>query len=717
MESPDGSASNSEFEDEYCMPGIYSSQESLAQLSSSTSHSQNLSGDGSIPSFKRIPSLSLAFCKIGYDKNRQAMVSCSGCHENITTNREHRLATHARKCKSLSAELKRAIADECSLNCRANLEQNGFDLNMELARMIVRNCLPMRLLECPHLKNICKNGFPRVRITSRENLSAKLIPKISGSVAVAFESSLSRRDNHVLSIEFDHWQDKSKRQILGVVATLDDGRRYLLDLEDVSLKTHSTQSIITSLKRILGSVPPAKINSIISDSAANCKGAREKLVEDNSFSHIIQHRCIAHFINLIGKKFSEDECSDILFECANELASYIANNNLLSAQLRNSGTNRIAKATPVRWYSNVTMLESLINAKEEVLKHIRLQTSKDVEHLSTLTDSMFWNDLARTVQILRPLANCIAVAEMASGCVSEAVHELLEFTGSLFSLDWDDELVVSAISSFLAYFNSKKLGDEMGLMLAAYFLDRRYNMNYITKKGGALVIKSVVSVAKKMRLSKNIIESILFREFVEFRERKGHFGAPAEQDEKPSQWWSKQPDGFLKQIALRFANLRSSSANIERTFSILGLIQGERRTNFSLSSLTDLARAKISMTESESDRELYDSMLRSNNIGSNSSPSAVPFRSRNPRVDNFRSRLSTRVSLSDNNDGWGCWYPGPMPSKLPSDEIRGYYDNFADLIDFTVINESREMSIDQPEEVEEASEDLMAERLLREDRW
>ena len=109
-------------------------------------------------------------------------------------------------------------------------------------------------------------------------------------------------------------------------------------------------------------------------------------------------------------------------------------------------------------------------------------------------------------------------------------------------------------------------------------------------------------------MGKDVIESILFREVLGCREGRENFDIPAGAKEKPLDRWGKQPESFLKTIAMRLPNLRSFSADIERTFVILGLIQAERRMNFWMASLTDLARAKISMIESRKDQELHDSI-------------------------------------------------------------------------------------------------------------
>jgi len=167
---------------------------------------------------------------VGCDKNRQTLATCSGCFKQLVKNRASRLAGHVKRCKSLSESTKLAVAAEVRNNLRSNVSGKDFDLNLELTWMSVRNCLSLRVLDCPHLKTICERGFPYTRIISREELSSRYIPIISESVEPAFFSAPKTQGDYILSIEFDHWQGKCERSILGMVTTPNDGKRYLLDL-------------------------------------------------------------------------------------------------------------------------------------------------------------------------------------------------------------------------------------------------------------------------------------------------------------------------------------------------------------------------------------------------------------------------------------------------------------------------------------------------------
>lgn len=318
-----------------------------------------------------------------------------------------------------------------------------------------------------------------------------------------------------MSIEFDHWLDGSKKSLLGVIIIRQDGKRYLVDFKDESLNGHSSKAIVKSLEESLKRIPAQKINSIESDSAPSCKKARESFVKLSRFRHILPHRCLAHLFNLIGKAFSEVECVNDLMEFANKLAAYFSSNPAFVAKLTALGKRRVTKATAVRWYSNVDMLESLIDVRDEALVHVNDERS---ENSLLLHDDAFWIGVSAVSRIMRPLANCITIAEKADGSVGEAIQAILCYAKSIFESDWNDKYTIAAVISFLSYFNFAKLDQrELGLFLTAYYFDKRFKMDWVTKEGVGLVAETLADLVIISNVSVELIDSVLTREFRDYR--------------------------------------------------------------------------------------------------------------------------------------------------------------------------------------------------------
>ena len=81
-------------------------------------------------------------------------------------------------------------------------------------------------------------------IPSRYDISSVHLPRLSSALDQKFRENVRASLYSNLSIEFDHWEDANHRSFLGIIATSNSGRRYLLDLRDVSLKGHSSSVIV-----------------------------------------------------------------------------------------------------------------------------------------------------------------------------------------------------------------------------------------------------------------------------------------------------------------------------------------------------------------------------------------------------------------------------------------------------------------------------------------
>lgn len=197
---------------------------------------------------------------------------------------------------------------------------------------------------------------PDWNVTCGKEISSTLIPHLAGTRGLCderFFNSIKRSNEYFfLSVEFDHWQDIMGRSVLAVVATFPDGARHLISPEDVTLRGHSSTSIIKSLKKSLSTVTPTKLNAIMSDNAASCKRARKRLIEevDSPYKHLIEYRYQAHLFNLIGARSMKDEEIEELFTGANKLVSYISSNQKLQGLLTELGYRKLVKSTSVRWY-------------------------------------------------------------------------------------------------------------------------------------------------------------------------------------------------------------------------------------------------------------------------------------------------------------------------------------------------------------------------------
>lgn len=566
--------------------------------------------------------LSKVFTKLGWTKGKNLKLKCNYCGYKITTNNRSTWMNHALSCQEITRadpNLKMEIqAESQQSNLRWSRRKN-FDLqaNLSMTKMLIENRAAMRMVESPWFRNWVSLLNPEHKIANRKEISEKYVPLISEEAYKSFLSYVKRAQDYDLSIEFDHWTDNVRRSFLAAVSTASDGSRFLLSLTDVSKEGHSSDTTVEVLTKILEKVPYRKINSIVSDSASACKLAREKMVaSDRQMSHVIEHRCIPHFLNLIGQRYCQ--LDGRVIDDANELSKILNRDISFLSSMREVKARRIPQASDHRWYSKVNMLEGLVESKDAILQCLNVDPNRRDRHrtLNLLYEQDFWSRVHAAISVLKPLTDCIALAEASECSLGEATKALLEYARKLFS-SGQEATSIRAINAFLSYFNANKLGvSEMGLMLASYALDRRNKLDYLTEEGATFILRTLFTIARRTGITDDDIKAALVPEFERFCAQRGVSSRIPDHDEAARIWWSRQPDSKLKTLAIRLGNLRASSANTERFLSVAKGFQGDHRTNYSTDTLLDLVRSNIylkpekKLTESsDQDVEAYLSQL------------------------------------------------------------------------------------------------------------
>lgn len=622
--------------------------------------------------------------------NRNSKVKCIGCGWMRSSNKQRSWAEHAANCEKLPASAR--------LNCKDLYDRlQGYELlntgsrsvedSIKLIRVFIQYNVPLSIFDSLEFKALMKRNCPRWSLPGRKLISDKYLPHMTKRIERDFREKVDAIGNHSLSVEFDHWSDISNRSVLAVMASFPDGSRYLISLEDVSLLSHDSDSIKNSVLKSIKDIGESKIKSFISDSAASCKLARTKLVSLKDYEHAIEHRCLAHFINLIGSKITCEDDMKRMIHWGNRITKYLSQTISISGLLREAGVGKISKSTPTRWYSTVTMMEKLLINRDDIISNMEGLKQVDDCIFSKLKEESFWRSVYEAIKILRPLNQCIAIAERETSSIGETVKMLLEFSKSLFTCDWDEKLILTSIKAFLSYFNRDKLsGNEMGILLAAYCFERRFNKSYLTEDARALIFDTTLNLAKFSGYSNREIDQNFDKEFDRYFDGIGSYRRIQKEDESSLDWWSKQPDTILSTVVKRLTRLRSSSANVERLFSSLRIIQAPIRTNYSLGTLESISKIKESSLEMNTEEETDTDFEVECHLSSTRKRKGIP----------------TSFESFELNCQSSCANPG-----LLTGDFRKFYNQFIQLIDFNNIS-TEEDSISSLETLEEPSiEDII----------
>lgn len=731
--SEEGSEATVEVHDDP-VPGVPSQQCDEETQFSLLSRTQPEKGRRDRRPYERYAILGEFFKPIKLDGRKIGSV-CLKCGFKVNAHMNKRLFYHLiKQCKEISEEERRVLQQEQDGTIENVSTESRY--NYLLVQTLVKNNLPFRLVECQVFRRLCRADPPR-EFPSRHRLADHYLKKLCQKLEDRFKKEVAECPKYSLSIEFDHWTDATHRSLLAILATKRDGTRYLMDVEDVSITGHSAESILLSLNRVLEKIEPLKINSIVSDAASSCTKARIDFVSQNAFKHVVHQRCIAHLLNLIGKDISEHEDVEDMIKQATKLVSFLSTDTKIAAEFAQAGQRRCARYVKTRWYSTVSMLESIIECQDLAVTAINdvlnSPSSSNVNidrimSLNALQSDLFGPNLVLLVSIYRPLANCIAVAEGESSRLGETMKAMLEFARSLFEADWEVSFVLPTIMAFLKHFNSSKLTEDgLGIMIAAYFLDKRNLMNYVTQCGCVLVLETLYNLARNMGYTIQQIGLSLDQELQAYINQDGSFSQKTSPDEAAEVWWQRQPDvGILKSLALRVVSLRSSSANVERLFSTMKVIQGTNRHRLALETFTRVARARISNRWSEdldNDLDEFDAgSLETSRTASCSShkdawsilidKGAQAFERNMDKSlgaidtdDDNESASST--TESENSQPFSLGFSRTrgakhhLPKKLKSKELKKSYKQFFRLFDFTIENTEIEETHEEVEENDE----------------
>lgn len=603
-----------------------------------------------------------------------SVLTCKFCPKEMTTNRQKIWAQHSANCDKAPTRLKQLATDILAELSNSRLLEvprvQDRDI-IELIKTFLDHNVPMALFNDKRFKNLMmKKGLV---LPDRCIVSSKYLNFMANQADKSFFNKISSMPVHSISVEFDHWTDFCNVSLLAILASFSFGDKHLVSLIDVSLLSHGADDTKNSIVQALKGIPAEKINSLISDSASACRLAKDKVVEIDQYSHLIQHRCLAHYINLIGNGITEEAEFKEIISAANIISRHVNTNIRIAAHLRNAGIKKVTRSTKTRWFTIVSMLETLLINRDDLIRIMQRLRSYDTAILTQLQDEPYWQRVFNLLKVLKPLNEAVATAESSEGSIGMAMKHLLEFSRALFKADWADPCILTAVKSFLTYFSRQKLTErELGIMLAAYCLERRYNRNYLTAEAEILVFKTLVSIADLSKHSEASIDEFLEPEFDKFCAQEAEYGAKQEEDQLASEWWQLRSRSILSSVAIRLTSLRSSSAAVERLFSMLKQIQSPNRTNYSLDTLERIGKVKLAvMCENLAENSLNEEP----NLFDSSQPLMASQKRR--RVPDSMSLESLKFADEVNS---------PKLDLLTALELRNSYFEFRELVDFDIIN-------------------------------
>lgn len=358
--------------------------------------------------------------------------------------------------------------------------------------------------------------------------------------------------------------------------------------------------------------------------------------------------------------------------------NFIAGSGAWKACLEQLGLNKPCRFNKVRWYSTVKAIGTVLDIKNVILDRIlHVMPMPLQQQVSTLD----WELLKEIFEVLKPINKLIGILETKNTSLAIAVREILKYAKDLFSGS-DSEAKVSARRAFLLYMDPQsRYGiDDISLYLAAYLLDRRNKMAFITD-GGILhalcaISRIAIKSSKANDIDPNEMTTTIVNEFKCYKESRGEyasFDAQSQENDQKTWWKNRLCCGTMARVGLKLAHLKSSSSNIERTFSSIKTIQGTSRLNMKADTLKKLSQLKVAGKDilDEVDLERLDE-------------EALKYYKKNtdhddePGENDLNNSDSSLLDTSENYEGYPDWL-----DQFDEEAKKSYY-RFFKYIDFSV---------------------------------
>ncbi|XP_057250027.1 uncharacterized protein LOC104907630 [Beta vulgaris subsp. vulgaris] len=319
-------------------------------------------------------------------------------------------------------------------------------LDQEIARMFYTGGLPFNLARNPHymraftfaathnIGGYKPPGYNKLRTTllvqEKANVERLMIPLKS-----------TWREKGV-TIVTDGWSDPTRKPLTNFMATFRNGPIFLKAVNCFG-EVKDKYFIANLMKEVIQEVGHQNVVQIITDNAANCKGAGELI--ESEFPHIYWTPCVVHTLNLALKNIcaarnvnsnheTYEECSWIteIHGDAIQIKNFIMNHNMRLAMFQRFSPLKLLSVADTRFASIIVMLKrfKLIKRGLQAMVISDEWTSYREEDMGKanfvkekIVNDDWWDKLSYIVDFTRPIYDMIRHCDTDKPCL-HLVYEM-----------------------------------------------------------------------------------------------------------------------------------------------------------------------------------------------------------------------------------------------------------------------------------------------------
>ncbi|GET55642.1 ribonuclease H-like domain-containing protein [Rhizophagus irregularis DAOM 181602=DAOM 197198] len=438
------------------------------------------------------------------------------------------------------------------------------ELDRVITKAYVMCNIPFSTIDNPWFIDMIKALEPGYDPPLRRVLNGTLLEAELSRVNARVNNELEKESNFTITL--DGWTDPRGNSLWAFILLTPSRKEYLLQLEDLSKNSHTTEYLSKVINDIICKVGISKIVAIVSDNAANVAGARRLIM--NEYPSIINIRCIAHCINLISSDIVKVDQVKCLVKRANILTRYFKNSTLASTWLKeaidakNIAGGGLKTYIETRWMTVHECTSSVYRLKDALL-HVLDNHEREISNEAVkaiLKKRGFFDDIRILSDILKPIKKAILMLEGSNVTLADCYLHLLRIAAFFKSMPTDDykELRNSCISIFNKRY--KEFDEDIYLL------------------GHGMCNNQFEQLDAQLRA---------------YFDNSEPYNASYSVHDTAYHWWNSIVDGkfsFLSRLAKVIFSITPHSASCERLFSAMGWLFGKRRINLQPETIETMAK-------------------------------------------------------------------------------------------------------------------------------
>lgn len=363
----------------------------------------------------------------------------------------------------------------------------------------------------------------------------------------------------------DGWKNSNNgtRNFGTILKILEDkGKTIVLDSIDFTTQQETIVNLIDATINRLVPLASEKYNvdiiAILTDNAANVTGLREAM-------NFVNYSCLSHCGNLLMKDYAErDDIKQILAKV--HIVQTTFKKTALEALIKGKGGKAVYLKGNTRWKYQVSELENYLHNLpylREIVNDIHIQRVSLFnvidEIKETIRDNSFVHEIENILTILKPIAKFIDYTQRDTTTLAKGVQKYFEYDMNFFP-----ENQVAREKQFFS-----KAGIVANILHPKFKgrnIMERYNAKYNYHKEH--IKRQLTSEEEKQAFEDYFNDSNTFNE---------HDIISSKED--PANYWSLVADYHpqLAEVALLYARLPASTAELERLFSSWSYVHNKTR--------------------------------------------------------------------------------------------------------------------------------------------